>query len=324
MKINKKKEYLKGSMMLTLVLPAVFCTILWGTAFPGIKTGYQLFLVGTDDVGSKLLFAGFRFLLAGLIVLSIRNIQNKKKQPMLLRKQDILPIGILGFFQTFLQYVLLYLGISSVSGTKSSIYTSAAAFAAVIASPLFFHADKLTVKKTLGCILGIAGIVYMSLPNGGLGNFTLLGDGLVILSNLSGAAGNIISKKIASSERSASYISGWQLTLGGIALTAAGIIFGGNLPVNAVYGWLVLFYLAAMAGIAFMIWTDLLSKNPVSRVAVFNLLIPVFGTMWSGIFLKENIFTAGNIIALILVCSGIFLVNFTYAPKKEGQVNEKV
>jgi len=67
-----------------------------------------------------------------------------------------------------------------------------------------------------------------------------------------------------------------------------------------------------------MLWTMLLFYNDVSRVAVFNLLIPVFGTIWSGIFLGENIFTAENMLSLLLVCSGIFLVNFTLKKKADN------
>ncbi len=283
--------------------------MLWGTAFPGIKTGYELFDIGKDDIGSKLLFAGLRFFIAGIIVLIIGALKRRNDERIIPLKKDILPISLLGFFQTFLQYFLLYLGISTVSGTKSSLYTSAAAFATVLISPLFFRKDSLGVQKIVGCMIGVGGIIVMSVYDGGLGGFTLSGDGLVILSNLSGAAGNIISKKISTDGRSAILISSWQLISGGSGLIICGIISGGNLSVYAFSGWLVLLYLAAMAGIAFMIWTELLRKNPVSRVAVFNLLIPVFGTIWSGIFLKEDILRLSNLAALVLVCSGIFLVN---------------
>lgn len=43
---------------------AIFCTLLWGTAFPFIKVGYAQFGIEGNDIGSKLLFAGARFTLA--------------------------------------------------------------------------------------------------------------------------------------------------------------------------------------------------------------------------------------------------------------------
>ena len=149
----------------------------------------------------------------------------------------------------------------------------------------------------------------MNLGGDTLGGFILAGDGLVILSNISGAAGNVISKKI-SSGRSPVQISAWQLIFGGAALTLTGLLCGGRLIFYEAGCFWLLIYLAAMAGTAFMLWTMLLFHNDVSRVAVYNLLIPVFGAMWSAVFLGENIFTAANLISLAMVCSGIFIVNF--------------
>lgn len=287
---------------------AVLCTLLWGTAFPVIKIGYELFRIETSDIPSKLIFAGERFALAGLIVLFIGLFVNRKA--LAIHKNDILPICTLSLFQTFFQYLLLYIGLVNVTGTKSSILTSVATFGSIILSAIFFKNDKLSTKKILGCAVGIIGIVVMNI-NGDIGGFTLMGDGLVILSNLSGAVGNVVSKKI-SNNRNPIQISGWQLVFGGSALIIVGILFGGKLIFYDINCIICLVYLAAMAGIAFMLWTMLLFFNDVSRVAVFNLLIPVFGTMWSGIFLGENIFTLSNILSLLLVCSGIFLVNFNF------------
>lgn len=286
---------------------AIFCTLLWGTAFPAIKIGYRLFDISSDDTPSILIFAGARFALAGLIVLSIGLIKNPQK--IFLHKKDIIPVSILGFFQTFMQYLLLYMGLVHISGTKSSLLTSVAAFGSVILSAICFKSDSLTVRKILGCLVGISGIALITFSGGDIGGFTLVGDGLVILSNLSGAFGNIISKKI-SDNRSPVQISGWQLVIGGTALIISGMIFGGRLIFYNIQCVMILLYLAFMAGIAFMLWTMLLFHNNVSKIAVFNLFIPIFGTMWSGIFLNENIFTLTNIISLLLVCSGVFLVNF--------------
>ncbi len=299
-----KNKFLTNTFFVSGI--TIFCTILWGTAFPAIKIGYQLFDIQANDTPSILIFAGARFALAGLLILTIGFIRQPKE--MLIHKKDIFPIGILGFFQTFMQYLLLYIGLLNVSGTKSSLLTSVAAFGSVILSAIFFQSDKLTFKKIFGCLVGISGIVVITFSGGDIGGFSLIGDGLVILSNLSGALGNVISKKI-SPDRNPLQISGWQLTFGGSALIITGFAFGGKLFFHNIQCVLILLYLASMAGIAFMLWTMLLFHNPVSKIAVFNLFIPVFGTMWSGIFLNENIFTPVNLISLLLVCSGVFLVN---------------
>lgn len=288
---------------------AVLCTMLWGTAFPAIKIGYTLFQIGENDIPAKLIFAGARFFLAGMIVLVWGWITVKEKKKMILGKRDILPVALLALFQTYCQYLLLYIGLTHITGTRSSVLTSVSAFGSVLLSAVFWKSDKLTAAKIAGCLLGVAGIIIMNFKGGSFVGFTLIGDGLVILSNLSGASGNIISKKIAKGRHPAQ-IAGWQLTIGGGALILSGAAAGGLLVFYDIKCVLLLLYLAAMAGIAFLLWTELLFYHPVSKVSVFNLLIPVFGTIWSGLFLGENIFTINNILALVLVCSGIFLVNY--------------
>lgn len=65
-------------------LLAMLCCILWGSAAPFIKWGYQLFNI--EGVPSILMFAGIRFALAGLLVilfgsfLTEKSISRKKRK----------------------------------------------------------------------------------------------------------------------------------------------------------------------------------------------------------------------------------------------------
>ena len=58
----------KRSLLRQLYLPAVLCTALWGSAAPCVKRGYELFAVSADAPFSQLVFAGWRFALAGILV----------------------------------------------------------------------------------------------------------------------------------------------------------------------------------------------------------------------------------------------------------------
>lgn len=40
---------------------AILCTLLWGSAYPAIKTGYALLSIQPHDVPSQMVFAGQRF-----------------------------------------------------------------------------------------------------------------------------------------------------------------------------------------------------------------------------------------------------------------------
>lgn len=73
--MNREKFYTNRR---NIVLLATLCCFLWGSAYPAIKGGYELFNISGGDIPSKLIFAGYRFALAGIIVLWVQIISKKK------------------------------------------------------------------------------------------------------------------------------------------------------------------------------------------------------------------------------------------------------
>lgn len=66
---------------------------------------------------------------------------------------------------------------------------------------------------------------------------------------------------------------------------------------------------------AYSLWGVLLKHNPVSKVAVFGFMNPVFGVILSAWLLKESdVIGIECVLALVLVCVGIYVVNM--APKE--------
>jgi len=58
-------------------LLALFCCLLWGSSFPAIKNGYALFGIAPADVASKLVFAGWRFAIAGVSLVAYAALSGK-------------------------------------------------------------------------------------------------------------------------------------------------------------------------------------------------------------------------------------------------------
>ena len=285
-------------------LTAIFCTLLWGTAFPFIKVGYSAFQIEESDIGSKLIFAGMRFMLAGFMVFLFLWI-SKRKLPTL-SKKDILPVCSLGVVQTGLQYIFTYIGIGFTSGTNTSIITACASFFTVLFVPLFFKNDRLTPMKIIGCILGFGGTVSTD---------TWFGDMMILFSTISAAAGNIVAKKVTTG-RDPFPVTAFQLLTGGFILLVSGICCGGSIGLINVESVSVLLWLAFVSAVAFSLWTVLLKFHDASRISVFNLLVPVFGTVLSGLMLGENVFRIETLISLILISLGIAFVNMNL--KKSG------
>lgn len=286
---------------------AVFCTLLWGTAFPFIKLGYREFEIADGDIGSKLLFAGARFMIAGLIVYIFLCARDRRIQ--LIQRYELLPVITLGLVQTAGQYMFTYIGLGFTSGTATSIITACASFITVGLAALLFKNEKITLIKVIGCVIGFGGVLAINGFDFGESG-TLLGNLLIFFSTVCAAFGNIIAKKSAQKVDPVK-LTAFQLITGSAVLLAAGLIMGGSLSLTKINGVLILIWLAFVSAAAFTIWTALLKYHPAGKISVFNLLVPVFGTILSGIVLGEDVFRAETFIALVLISAGIVLVNYT-------------
>ena len=109
-----------------------------------------------------------------------------------------------------------------------------------------------------------------------------------------------------------------QFIFGGIVMVILGLIMGGRITHVSVNAMLMLFYLACISAVAYSIWGILLKYNPVSKVAIFGFTNPVFGVLLSAWWLREGSKELGInvLIALVLVCIGISIVNINKAAEK--------
>lgn len=302
--MDKSKFY---TNRLNIIIIAIICTFLWGSAFPAIKVGYEIFNIESSDVGAKLIFAGYRFFLAGIIVLIIKLLM--KQSIFDLTFKDMKEITILGLGQTTLQYIFFYLGMTYTTGVRGSIINGTGTFFSIILAHFIYKNDKLNFNKILGCIVGFAGVIIVNLGGSSVleGGFSFKGEGFIMLAAFMLSVSSIYSKKI-SQNKDAYTITGYQLAIGGLALILIGYLLGGHLTNFNIKSTSLLLYMALLSSVAFALWSQLLKYNKVGVISVFNFLIPVFGTILSAIVLKENIFDIKILIALILVCAGIYLV----------------
>ena len=153
---------------------ATLCCLLWGSAFPAIKAGYAVFAIAPADVPSQMLFAGYRFALAGAILLAYAALSGRK---LWLTPRQGGQVLLLGLTQTSIQYVFFYIGLAYASGVKASIVNATTTFFSVLLAHFIYRNDRLNRGKSLGVLLGFAGVVAVNLRSAGLDfEFTLLGD----------------------------------------------------------------------------------------------------------------------------------------------------
>ncbi len=299
-----KKDFFTRPVNILIIAAAA--TALWGSAIPAIKIGYELFHITDSPVAVKLLFAGIRFFMAGLFVIAFNCISHKSF--IYPRKDEIKGIVILGLVQTTLEYIFFYLSLVYLTGVKGSILNSVGNFFAVIIAHFAFKDDKITIQRSIGCLLGFAGVVLCCFEKGLDFSFKFRGDGFILIAAFCFALGSVITKFVTQKTDSVT-ATGYQLSLGGFVLIVIGIIFGGRLTVPSIEALAMLIYLAVLSSLAFTLWAQLLKYNPVGKISVYCFLNPLFGIILSGIMLGEDIFNIRTLISLAMVCLGIYIVN---------------
>lgn len=310
----------KNRMQSTVVvwLGALICCALWGSAFPCIKIGYQMFEIPQDAVATQILFVGLRFTLAGILVILIGSVLSGNL--LKINRQNAPKILKLSLLQTVLQYLFFYIGLANTTGVKASIIEGVNVFIAIFVASLIFRQEKLTMGKLAGCLIGFAGVVLVNLNGNALDmSFHLNGEGFIFLSTVAYAFSSVYLKRYSKTENPV-LLSGWQFISGGLVMTIMGLLIGGKITKVTATGIAMLFYLACISAVAYSLWGILLKYNPVSRVAVFGFMNPVFGVILSAFLLGEREQASGikSIIALILVSIGIYIT----AKVKEEKVEE--
>ena len=308
--LNEKRNPLTSPILLTAL--ALLCCALWGSATPAIKTGYKLLSVsGTPSI---MLFAGIRFTLAGVLTVLIYSIARRRF--LFPKRENVGRVLTISAFQTVIQYIFFYIGLANTLGVKGTIESGSSAFFCILIASLIFRQENLTVKKIVACVLGFAGIIIVNL-NGLDLTMNFFGDGFVIFSTISYAFSSVLMKKFSKHEDPV-VISGYQFIVGGIFMVIVGLIAGGTVDFSDPMGLLLMGYLALLSAVAYAVWGVLLKYNPVSRVTIFSFTTPIFGTIFSLIFLADETAAVSpiNLIAtLVLVSSGILLLNYQPAKK---------
>ena len=302
-----KKENLTRPVIVTLL--ACLCCLLWGSAVPFINLGYRLFAIPEGKTASQILFAGCRFTLAGLLAVLIASVP---------RRRFVLPwpgnwgrVARLSLVQTIAQYVFFYIGVAHTTSVKGSIIQGLNAFVSILIACFVFRSERMSARKWLGGLIGVAGIVLVNMDGMHIDpSVSLLGEGFLVISMVASAFSSGLIKRYSQHEEPVC-LSGWQFVLGGLTMIAVGLLLGGRLHPQRMLALPVLLYLAMISAVAYSLWAVLLKHNPVSRVAVFTFLQPVFGVLLSLLLVDRGadvpLLRYGA--ALALVCASIAVVN---------------
>ncbi|MBN6188234.1 DMT family transporter [Aneurinibacillus sp. BA2021] len=284
---------------------AVFVCFLWGSAFPFIKVSYTLLSIGPTEFFEQILFAGYRFFLASLMLVALLVIKERRISFV---KGSLPALLQVGFFQTTLQYILFYIGLSYSTGIQGSIIAGSGTFFSVILAHYMYNNDHINTRRLIGLLLGFIGVVLASSTRGTLRLSFGLGELALLISAFANSLGGILAKN-QSAKMGTLYLTAYQMMLGSLVLLALGTGGAGWQPFHFTLeaaGYLL--YLAFLSAAGFVLWNTLLKYNKVGTVSMYFFLVPVFGVLLSALLLKETLHSI-VFLSLLLVVSGIMIVN---------------
>ena len=242
---TKTSIFQRSAWVVTFALTAA---IAWGWAYPLIKLGFGEFGITQEMTGSKMLFAGIRFAISGVIVLILA--RGKGKSFGVVRPVNWWYLLVFALLNTTLHYAFFYIGLSHSEGARAAILNSMGVFLLVLLACLFYKSDKLTMRKIIGCAIGFVGILILNLGGGVSGHFTWLGDGMIILNALCSASAGLMTRGLRT--RVDVFVgTGYSLGIGGVLLIVPGLLLGGTLPQVTGMGIVILGLLIGISTMGF-------------------------------------------------------------------------
>ncbi len=297
------ERYLKNKS--SAILISLFCMVLWGSAIPLIKCTYAALSIASENVGAKILVAGIRFFFAGLLGLLYAGVNREKNS--VRRPVNWKYVCILSLMQTSIQYLFYYVGLSNTTGVKASIIQASNAFFVVIISAMTMRNDRLTRRRLCSLLIGTAGIVIANLNGGGGAGFRLDGEGAILVATIFNALATVYVRKYGQAQNTA-LVSGLQFLLGSIPLMAVGVLSAREIPAFTLPSLLMLLYGGFVSATAFTLWSMVLRYQNSGEFGVYKLFIPVFGSVFSILILKERV-TLRLFVGMALVLLGSLILN---------------
>lgn len=283
------------------IISALFVMLLWGTLFPMVKLGFGKYAI--ISIGDILYFAGVRFTVGGIAICGFAMLKNREIFKSV--KTYIVPILLSGLFAIILHYTFTYAALSLTGGSKTAILKQIGALFYVCFSFVFFKEDKFSVKKIVGALMGLLGIIAINFDFKNL-SFNI-GDVFIISASLCTVASNVISKKTFNAVNPVA-LTGISQLFGGVVLLVIGKCLGGSMNFSLETSP-VMIYICIASIISYLLWFINVKSGELSKLFVIKFAEPVFACIFSAMLLGENIFNIQYILAFVLISGGIYVVN---------------
>ncbi|NGQ93798.1 EamA family transporter [Brevibacillus sp. SYP-B805] len=216
--------------------------------------------------------------------------------------------GVAGYF------LFNYLGIGLTSGVNYSIISASLPLCTILLAALYLK-EKITIPQWGGLLLGLAGVLLITVHPAGAGGGTLLGDLLVLASDMIWAFYVVQMKKPQGEAALPSELfTALTLGIGAMMILPFTLVEIGvsGLPAVTPKGWVSLAVLVVGPTIlAYWLWNRAMESVSAGKAGLYLNALPVISVITSIVLLGEAL-TWKTFVGGLLVLSGVL-----WAEKKE-------
>jgi drug/metabolite transporter (DMT)-like permease len=323
LKINRKKEFI-AYLLLILTM------VIWGGTWP-----LGRWLVSVEVGGATIppfMIAAIRYLLAIICFFIILKAKEGTLNWQFARENWKILI-VMGLLSVTIYQAGYLLGEIFTAASDASIMVATNAIWVVILSSIFLKTEFFTWKKGVGTLLAFIAVVLVVgfSPNVDVLN-RILGDVLILVAAFAYASYTVISRYFLNKSKkepenyqpSSIWIMTWVSFFGFLTTTPIALIISPEYlnPLEFITipprVWIGIAYLTFLSTVgAYTFYLEGVKRLNASRAAIFQALVPLFGVLFSAIFLLENFDILIYPFSLLLVILGITLVNLKKDKEQE-------
>ncbi len=279
-------------------------------------TAFICILFGSNAVAIKITLegvgvftsAGMRF---GMASLAITLWALSTRKPFIIRKGQFYHLFIIGMI-FFVQLSLFYFGISKTNASRATLFVNLQPFFLLVLAHYFIAEDQVSKKKLLGILVGFSGVAFVFLEKKGITSDFQTGDLIVLSAAFLWACNGVYTKRIIANFE-AFHLVLYPMMIATPLFFLGGFLFDGIMisEINPRVVLSLLYQAVVTGSFGFIAWITLLKKYGAVSLHSFIFIMPVAGVLLGGLVLGEPI-TAKILLALLLIVSGIFIVNLKW------------
>ena len=312
---NRKQEIIAYVLL-------ILTTIIWGFTWP-----LGRWLVSEEIGGATIppfMIAVIRYFLAVICFFLILRFKEGTLNWQFAKKNWKI-LALMGLLSVTIYQAGYLIGELLTSASDASIMVATNAVWVIIISSAFLKTERFAWRKMVGSLLAFTAVIIVVgfSPNVNVEN-RILGDVMILLAAFAYATYTVISRFFLNKTRenpesyqpSSIWIMTWVSLFGFLITTPIALIISPEFLIPASYltipsrVWIGISYLAFVSTIgAYTFYLEGVKRLNASRAAIFQALVPLFGVLFSALFLQEEFDVIVYPFALLLVILGITLVN---------------